>query len=248
MHLRVPTKKLAVIAIFAAIYAVLNLIPVSRLVGSVSFLSMANVFSPLAGMVLGPATGGLSVLVGTYVSFAMGKTVAFDGLDFIPGVVAALTAGWAIRGRLTPALGLSVAMFAVYSLDPLSAPFIDVGTTPVPFLWMHVLAAVILAAVSVARRSAGGLLSGSVLTVAVVFASTMNGHVAGSIMGENVLFRINGVMPQHGYLAYWTLVFYSYPIERLFFTIVGSLLAIPVLRAIPPQTLRMLRGEMARAP
>src|SRR5690348_2090642 len=104
---------------------------------------MANVFSPLAGMVLGPFPGGLSVLVGTFVSFALGKTVAFDGFDFIPGVVAAVTAGFAIKGRVAPTVVLSVLLYAVYFLDPLSLPFVWVGSFLVPFLWMHMLSAVI---------------------------------------------------------------------------------------------------------
>ena len=43
----------------------------------------------------------------------------------------------------------------------------------------------------------------------------------------------------------WPLFFYAYPVERTFFTIVGSIVAIPVLRAIPGATLEMLRGSGA---
>ena len=73
------------------------------------------------------------------------------------------------------------------------------------------------------------------MIASIVFISTMNAHVAGGIMTENVLFRINGVnfFGDRGQVGYWTLIFCVYPIERIFFTIVGTLLAIPVLRVIP---------------
>ena len=139
LRFRIGTRGLAAIAVFAAIYAVLSLVPVSRLVGNLSFLTMAEVFSPLAGMVLGPLEGGLAVLVGTFVGIALGHPMAFDGLDFIPGVVSAITAGFAMRGRVKVAAALALAMYLVYMLDPLSATVVDVGGVPVPFLWMHML-------------------------------------------------------------------------------------------------------------
>ena len=241
MQSRIGTRKLATVAIFAALYAVLNLIPVSRLVGSVSFLSMANVFSPLAGMVLGPFTGGLSVLIGTFVSFALGKTVAFDGLDFIPGVVAAVTAGYAIQGKTGRVVGLSVVLFAIYLLDPLSAVVIQVGSVPVPYLWMHFLATGVFVVVSLANKRWVGFVSFAALVVSIVFVATMNAHVAGGIMSENVLVRINNFTPKGGMMVYWTTIFYAYPLERIFFTAVGSILAMGVLRALPQDTLKRLR-------
>lgn len=241
MRFTVGTRRLATVAVFAALYAVLNLIPVSRLVGSVSFLTMANVFSPLAGMVLGPFTGGFSVLIGTFVSFALGKTVAFDGLDFIPGVIAAITAGFAFQGRTWRVAGLSVVLFAIFLVDPLSVPVIQVGSVQVPYLWMHFSATIVFVATSLAHKRWRGFVSFAVLVTSIVFVSTMNGHVAGGIMSEDVLFRINHVVPRGGILGYWTAVFYAYPIERIFFTIVGSILSIGVLRAIPADTLKRLQ-------
>lgn len=237
---RIGTRRLATIAIFAAIYAVLSLIPVSRLVGNVSFLTMAEVFSPLAGMVLGPLEGGLAVLVGTFVAIALGKPVGFDGLDFIPGVIAAVTAGLAMKGDLKPAAALSVAMYAVFMADPLSSPFISVGGVPVPYLWMHMFSLVLFLSLWYLDRSRVGLVSLPLLLAAIVFYSTMNAHVAGAIMYENVLVRINQISAAT-VTRIWPIVFYVYPIERVFFTVVGSVLAIGFFRAIPPDTVRQLR-------
>ncbi len=227
-------------AVFAAVYAILGLIPVSRLIGSVSFLTMAETFSPLTGMILGPLDGGLSVLVGTFVSIALGKPVGFDGLDFIPGVVGAVTAGFAFRGKVKTTAALSVVLFAAYMVDPLSAPFVDVGSVPVPFLWMHMLATVLFVVLSYLVRSGVNLVSQIVMTVSVVFVSTMNAHVAGAIMYENVLVRINQMAPTTVTKA-WGIIFAVYPIERVFFTVVGSIIAIGVMKALPPSALKPLR-------
>jgi hypothetical protein len=79
------------------------------------------------------------------------------------------------------------------------------------------------------------------LVVSIVFVSTMNAHVAGGIMAENVLVRINHFTPKGGMIGYWTTIFAVYPVERVFFTIVGSVLAIGVLKALPEDTIRRLR-------
>lgn len=244
MQTRIGTRRIAVASIFATLYALLSLVPVSHLIGINSFLSMAEVFSPLAGMVLGPAVGGLSVLVGTFVAIALGKPIAFNGLDFIPGVVAAVTAGFAIRGRLKEVASLSLILIVAYLVDPLSAPVVRVNSIPIPFVWMHVVSIGVFLSLSVftgaGKRSA--FVSQAVLTVSIVFVATMNAHVAGAIMFENVLVRMDHALTASGIMANWVLIFYAYPVERIFFTIVGSLLAIPVLRAIPPQVMRQLAG------
>ena len=141
MSLRVQTRRIATIAIFAAIYAVLNQIPVSKLIGANSTLTMAEVFSPLAGMILGPFAGGASVVLGTFVA-APGHPLVFDGLDFIPPLMAAMTAGFAIKRKASWAVGLSLALLVIYSLDPYSLPLIDVGSVPVPYYWLQIVALV----------------------------------------------------------------------------------------------------------
>ena len=238
--MQIGTSRLATIAVFAAIYAVLSLIPVSRLVGSVSFLTFAEVFSPLAGMVLGPAAGGLSVFVGTFVGIALGHPVGFDGFDFIPGVVAAVTGGLAMRGNVKATAALSLAMYSVFMLDPLSSDLVYVGSFPVPYLWMHMLSLAAFVSLSLIRRAQAGFVSQTAILASIVFVSTMNAHVAGAIMYENVLVRINHVLAASSMPGLWGVVFYAYPIERLFFAFVGSVIAIGFFKAVPPETMRRL--------
>lgn len=240
---RLDSRRIAAIAIFAALYAVLRLIPVSPLIGLRSSLTMGEIFSPLAGMVLGPIAGGLSVLLGTFLTVVLGRPLAFDGLDFIPGVVAAVTAGFAMKGRVRWSVGLAFLLMAIFTVDPLSVTTVSVGQVQVPFLWMHGLSvfSVFVVALRVLKRESG--ISNPLYIAAVVFISTMNAHVSGSIMFENVLVRINGVLKPDALSGIWKLVFFVYPFERTFFVIAGSILAIPVLRTLPRHTLDVLRGR-----
>jgi hypothetical protein len=239
----VSTRRVGAAAIFAAVYAVLNLIPVSPLIGpSGRFLFLGNIFSPLAGMILGPLTGGFAMLVGTFLSVALGKPLSFDGLDFIPAVVSAVTAGFAMSGRVRWSVTLSFGLFAIFSADPLSPKFIEVGSVPVPYLWMHLLSvAVILVVVTIGTRRAS--FPKGIFIAATVFLSTMNAHVAGGIMYENVLVRINGTVSPSAIAGFWNVIFFVYPLERAFFTVAGSILAIAVMRALPKQTIQTLAGE-----
>jgi hypothetical protein len=226
------TYAVASASIFAVLYALLGLFPVSALIGTGSFLTFREVVSPLCGMIFGPVVGGLSMILGNFVDFALGKPVVFDFLDFIPDAVSAVVAGLAFTGRRKAAVGVPVLLMAWFSLDPVSPVVVSVGGVPVPYLWMHITSVVVLSA-ALLWEARGALDRVTPAFVgAVTFAATMSGHVAGGIMYENVIFRLDRVVPPEGYQGFWTLAFYAYPFERILFAVLGSVVAYPVLRAI----------------
>jgi hypothetical protein len=214
------------------VYAILGLIPVAPYVGISSFLTFREVLSPLAGMMFGPLSGGFSLVIGNFVDFAFGKPVVFDFLDFVPDLASALVAGLAFTGRRKAAVVLPLLLVLWYSLDPLSADTVQVGGVPVPFYWMHLLSVLVLG-IALIFEGAGRIRRlHPAFVAATVFASTMTGHIAGSLVYENILVRVNGVFSPQALLKNWTLVFYAYPAERILFTLVGTAVAVPVLRAI----------------
>ena len=224
-------------AVFAGVYAVLGLFPVSAYIGVSSFLTFREVVSPLAGMIFGPLTGGLSMIVGNFVDFAFGKPVVFDFLDFVPDLASALLAGLVFMGRRKAALGLPLALVLWYSVDPLSQDFVSVEGFPVPFFWLHLLSVLCLG-IAFVLESQGRLTKLNPAFVGVtVFASTMTGHIAGSIMYENVIGRINGLATT--VTQTWPLIFYSYPAERLLFTVLGTLVSVPALRSLSRRSQRV---------
>lgn len=219
-------------AVFAVVYAILGLFPVSAYIGVSSFLTFREIISPLAGMLFGPLTGGFSMVIGNFVDFAFGKPVVFDFLDFVPDVASAVMAGLVFTGRKKAAIAFPLALVLWYSLDPLSVDFVQVGGVVVPFYWMHLLSVVVLG-VAFLYEKAGRLNRLNPFYVgATVFASTMTGHIAGSILFENVVSRINGLLPADRIGYAWRAIFFAYPAERILFTVLGTAIAVPVLRAL----------------
>ncbi|MDA4126157.1 MAG: hypothetical protein OK452_02990 [Thaumarchaeota archaeon] len=219
-------------AIFAVVYATLGLFPVSAYVGVSSFLTFREILSPLAGMLFGPLTGGFSMVIGTFVDFAFGKPVVFDFLDFIPDTASAVMAGLVFTGRRKLALALPLVLILWYSLDPLSANLVIVGGIMVPFYWLHLLSVLILGIAFIFETRGSLSRLNPFFVGATVLASTMTGHIAGSIMFENVVVRINGLLTAGAIAGNWRFIFFVYPPERFLFTVLGTLVAVPVLRAL----------------
>jgi hypothetical protein len=219
-------------ATFAAVYAVLGLIPISMLVGISSFITMREAVSPLAGMIFGPLGGGFTMFIGVLIDFSLGRPVVFLGLDFLVDVMAALVAGLSFTGRRYLAVLVPTVLILIFLLSPGAATVISVGGIEVPFVWMHALSVAVLA-LALALESKGKLQRLSLgFVAATVFASTMAGHITGGILTEYVYLG-KGVLFGYGTTAaYWTSVFYLYPVERAFLTIVGTAVSLPVLRAL----------------
>jgi hypothetical protein len=231
-HARRRSYLVASAAVFAVVYAILGLFPVSAYIGVSSFLTFREILSPIAGMLFGPLTGGFSMVIGTFVDFAFGKPVVFDFLDFVPDMASAVMAGLVFTGRRKLALALPLALILWYSLDPLSVDFVLVNGIIVPFYWMHLLSVLVLgiAFLFETRRRLNRL--NPFYVGATVFASTMTGHIAGSIVFENVVARINDLLTADKIAGAWYAIFFVYPPERTLFTVLGTIVAVPVLRAL----------------
>jgi hypothetical protein len=201
---------------------------------------MREAISPLAGMLFGPVGGGLSMVLGVYLDFGLGRPVSFLGLDFLVDTMAAVTAGLCFLGRRKLAVVLPSALVIVFLVSPSSVLFVDVGGVPVPFVWMHVASIAILA--GALYLEAGGTIkrTSAFFVAPVMFASTMAGHITGGILTEYVYLNAGILFNAASAQAYWTTVFFLYPAERLFLTFVGTLVSVPVLRAVssrrPPTT------------
>ena len=225
------SKKIAYSSIFAVAYSIARLFPISPYVGLNSTLTFGEIFSPLAGMLFGPYVGVVSVTLGTFLAFIRGRPPVFDGLDFLPGATAALVAGFCFTGKRNASLLVPLIVMALFTIDPLSMSLISVGPISVPFLWMHLLSVLTMGVTWVLVGRKKIQVSSLLFVGATFFLSTMSAHVAGGVMFENVLVRINGVLPSN-LLSYWRGIFYLYPLERTFFTIAGTAVTFPILRTI----------------
>jgi len=231
LRLKRRSSFVASASVFAALYAVLGTIPVSRLVlGSGNFLTASNFVTPLAGMLFGPLVGGLSAVVGDIVdAYAGYVSLGATGLSVIAADAATVAvAGLALSGRRKAAIGIPLAVLVLYWADPLSVLFVG----PVPFTWLHMISVGALA-VLLALEGRGSLQRLSpAFIVGVNFAALMCGQLTGTLVGQNLAVRIYGTLTADAWRGLVPLFFPLYPVERIFFTVVGSFISIPVLRAV----------------
>jgi len=134
------TKAIALIAIFAALYAALRIIPTVPMIGTGATFHLSDILAPLFGILLGPYVGGVSIIIGTFAAIGLGTPVIFLGLDFLPAFVVAISLGFLVRGKWFPVVILNALLLVGYVVNPLTVNFIVTPWGTVPYLWMHIVA------------------------------------------------------------------------------------------------------------
>lgn len=231
LRMRRRTAAVAAAAVFAALYAVLGAIPVSRLLlGSGNFLTASNFITPLAGMVFGPVVGGFAALVGDLMDVYAGYIVfGSTGAAVIAADMATVvTAGLAYTGRWKAALAVPVGAILLYWADPISVLFVG----PFPFTWLHIASVFPLAGALLLQRSGRVSRLNPAFVASVTFASLLCGQLTGTLVGQELSVRVYHTLSLQDWKGIVPLFFPLYPIERTVFTVVGTVISVPVLRAI----------------
>ena len=99
LNLNRNTKAIAMIAIFAALYAALRIIPTVPMIGTGATFHLSDILAPLYGILLGPFVGGAAILIGTFAAIGLGSSMPFLGLDFLPAFVVAISLGLLVRKK-----------------------------------------------------------------------------------------------------------------------------------------------------
>jgi uncharacterized membrane protein len=233
-------------AVFSALYMVLRMIPTVPMIGITGSFSLSDIIAPLYGIILGPYTGGLSVILGTFLAIALGRPVTFMFLDFLPATLNAVVLGLLIKRKWAPAVGLNAVLLVIFFLNPLTLLLVSfpVGnaTVSVPFAWMHIVAFIVLLS-PIGRNAARWVetLKTTKITVGLAvlaFIGTMVQHLMGNLLFEVILGQILGTIPAGAYPGIWTTIFLVYPWERLaligFAVVVGT----PLVSAIKKSFLK----------
>ena len=237
------TKIIASIAMFAALFAVLRRMDTIPMIGvqGASF-SLSDILPPIYGIVLGPFTGGISVILGTFLGIALGKPVSFLFLDFLPAFVNTVAIGLLVRRKWWPAVLLYGALLVAFLVNPLTSIFVDVGGVALPFAWLHIVAFIVL--LSPLGRKAGQwveslkpvLLASGIAILA--FIGTMMQHLMGNILFEVILNQFYVLLGQGpivattAYSGIWSVTFFLYPWERLMLVLLAVIVGVPLVRVL----------------
>jgi hypothetical protein len=160
------------------------------MIGTGATFRLSDILAPLYGILLGPFTGGISVIIGTFAAMAINPSAPFLGLDFLPAFVVAVSLGFLVRRKWLPVVILNALLLVGYAINPLTSNFIITPWGAVPYLWMHLVAFIVL--LSPLGRKAGQWIK-EVKTVEKVKRTTeyivsLVGGLAGLIVGSILLF------------------------------------------------------------
>jgi hypothetical protein len=234
------TRRLALIAVFSVIYLVLRLVPTFPMVGIQGTFTLSDILPPLYGLLLGPAAGPASVTLGTFLAFAFGSPIKFLYLDFLPGMVNSLLVGLLVRGRRPSALALYLLILGLFLVHPYTLHLVDLAPLAAgarfPYYWLHLVALALLVsplsmrAVGWVRSLQPGRLGLGIAVLA--FMGTMLQHLMGGLLFETVPGVVARVLEGGGYAVVWSFVFWLYPGERLFLTVVSALVGVALLKGL----------------
>ncbi len=235
-NLSTRTKTIALIAIFSALYSILRYIPMGPMIGLSASFSVSDALAPLYGIILGPYAGGLSVIIGTFTAAAMGKPLVFLGLDFLPAFVNAVAIGFLIKRKWIPVALLYAILLGIFVVSPYSLLTVQVGSLAIPFMWMHIVALVVLVsplsfkAISNVKKFRIAYLALSLAVLA--FIGTMLQHLTGNLIFQLVLGQPIGGYDVEKFHGLWNLIFYAYPVERIVLVIITVLVGVPLVRSL----------------
>jgi len=242
-NLNIKTKTIATIAVFSALYSVLRILPTVPMIGAAgASFSLSDVLAPLYGILLGPYVGSAAVIIGTFLGMLMGKPVVFLGLDFLPAFINVVALGFLIKRKWLPVIILNAALVLVFSLYPLTSLLINVGGVSIPFVWLHVVAFIVLLS-PLGRRAGQWVESLQPTSLAagiaiLAFIGTMMQHLMGNILFETILAQPIGYIPTTAYPGIWTTIFFAYPLERLALVILATIVGTPLVRVLKKSLLK----------
>jgi hypothetical protein len=239
-NINTRTKIIASIAVFSALYGLIRLVPLGPMIGLSASFSVSDSLAPLYGIILGPFTGGISVVIGTFLAMAMGKAPAFLGLDFLPGLVNAVALGFLVKRKWKPVVLLNLALLVIFVLSPYSLLIVEIpigtGTLAFPFIWLHMVAFIVL--ISPLRSKALSWIE--TLKTAylpwglavIAFIGTMMQHITGNLVFELTWGSPIGGLTAEGFQGIWTVAFFAYPLERAVLVLITVLVGVPLVRIL----------------
>jgi hypothetical protein len=211
----------AVIAVWAALIAVVTLVPAFPIIGTGATFSVSAALVPLAGILFGPIPGALCAAIGAFIGQLIAPhTVFFGPLSFLIPALNALCAGFAMQKKwYVPVIGV-VVFSAAWLLSPLGrAAWFE------PIIWtMGVIASLIgwlVASDWIGSDNRTRLFVGVFLAA---MAGTIVDHGFGSLWAL-ILFQL----PREVWLTVLPLA----PIERTLFSVGAAIIGTPLLIGLP---------------
>lgn len=232
---RTKSIKVAVAAVFAALYFVLRSLPnpipfLFQMIGISGRFTAGDFLLTTVALVAGLWGGILSVFVGTVLAYPVNGPL-FLGLDFLPGVINVLITGLILGNHPRIARAAYISVLFPFLASPYSLLF---GVGYVPYVWLHIVGLTVLLSPLTAKVPDWIWRKGARQVVAVTllaFVGTMVQHLTGGLLYELTVGLVQGNSPSV-LKGNWQLIFWLYPAERLLLTAISSIVSMGVLRSV----------------
>ena len=211
----------AVIAVWAALIAVVTLVPAFPIIGSGATFSVSAALIPLAGIFFGPIPGAICAAIGAFIGQLIAPhTVYFGPLSFLIPTLNALCAGFAMQKKWYVPLAVTVFFSAAWFVFPLGRQ-----AWFEPFIWtLGIIASLvgwIVASDWIGSENRAKVFAGVFLAA---LAGTIVDHSFGSTWAL-ILFQL----PREIWLAVLALA----PWERVLFSLGAAIIGTPLLIGLP---------------
>jgi uncharacterized membrane protein len=211
----------AVIAVWAALIAVVTLVPAFPMIGTGATFSVSAALVPLAGIFFGPVPGAICAAIGAFIGQLIAPhTVFFGPLSFLIPTLNALCAGFAMQKKWYVPLAVTVFFSAAWFIFPL-------GRTAwfEPLIWsLGVIACLVgwfVASDWLGSENRTKIFAGVFLAA---LAGTIVDHSFGSTWAL-IMFQL----PREIWLAVLGLA----PVERALFSLGAAIIGTPLLIGLP---------------
>jgi len=95
--MKLSSREIALVAVFAALYAVISRLPGIPIIGGTSRIEPVVILDPIVGILLGPWIGGLTSLLGNFVAWIIPTTTFYGLLNLPCGPISAIVSGGLAR-------------------------------------------------------------------------------------------------------------------------------------------------------
>jgi hypothetical protein len=221
------TVRIALTAVFTALYVVLGLVVISPMIGlSGKAITAAAIIAPLIGVLLGPYVGVLSTLFGGVIGYSLGVFVA---PNVASGVAASLLSGLMWTRKKPFALLLYICIFLAMSFFPEIGP---VWLFPA-YSWFQMIGLVLLIPSLYFANSKNPTSIHNPRVVAALFTTCLCSALAGQMAGT-LTFEIMISGNTATALSTWVFTAFIYPVERTVIAVFATALGVsllPILKA-----------------
>jgi len=238
------TRTIALVAVFAALYFVLSLLPGIPCVGVPQIkIQLEASFTSIFGAILGPYAGGLAALIGTLIAYTWGGGGPY-GLPFIfCPAINAITVGLIFKKKFAAAAAVMAALIMSFWFTPIVQPVSEHWVVGLAATFDKIIALALIAPTAWMMKRSGALsqegsrVKASALTFTQLLIAAFVGNEADNALG-NAVFALpivfNGMFgfTLEATRGLFLVSPFVYPAIRLIQALLAAVVGLPLMKAL----------------